>query len=799
MTQERDPITQPRIKLALPAKIAGIVFWGMVLVGFLFSGFIMQMRESELVAASAAAVHQFSDDIEDALQQVANADDARRRLDEIFQLAQNSHEIEAMSLTFQGESIELGVRHDEQDENVEILHIFHPDMQWPQQEIELKVYSPGLKNIVAEFRKNMLIGVGSLIFLFGLILQQILQKLLSKPFRSMVLSAERFAQGENNVRFDEQRADEFGYLAKFINRALDTMVQHQYDLELSRYALFEEKERAEVTLQSIMDGVVTLDGAGRISYMNPVAERLCGCRHADALQSELSHLINFELEDTDKRLPNPVEQVLQENIVVELPHHAAMVRADGSRIPIEASAAPMRDDAGQVIGAVLVLQDVSQSRRLTRQLSYQASHDALTGLYNRRMFEEYLQTALLSVEEENRQHALCYIDLDQFKIVNDTCGHMAGDELLRQLSVLLQECVRGGDVLARLGGDEFGVLLENCPLPRAVQLAEKIRQRVKDCRFAWHDKSFEIGTSIGVVGISADNVDIASIMSAADMACYAAKDMGRNRVHVYEPTDAMLAERHGQMHWAARIVQALDNQRMVLFQQPIVALAPGSGDHCEILVRMRDDKGGFIPPNAFIPAAERYNLMSKVDRWVIENVFRNMSSTCHVPHDKMVAINLSGNSLADDELLTFIREAGHKYGVDFQQICFEITETAAISNLSKATHFMSELRQEGCRFALDDFGSGLSSFGYLKNLPVDFVKIDGSFVKDMSTDPIDRAMVEAITRVAHVMQIQAIAEWVEDEITLQLLKDMGVDFAQGYHLGRPCEVEGKLLTAKPLS
>ena len=362
---------------------------------------------------------------------------------------------------------------------------------------------------------------------------------------------------------------------------------------------------------------------------------------------------------------------------------------------------------------------------------------------------------------------------------------MAGDELLRQLSVLLQDCIRGGDILARLGGDEFGVLLENCPLPRAVQVAEKIRQRVKDYRFAWQDKSFDIGASIGVVGIHTDNLDIASIMSAADVACYAAKDMGRNRVHVYEPTDAMLAERHGQMHWAARIVQALDNQRMVLFQQPIVSLAGEGGEHYEILVRMHDEQGGFIPPNAFIPAAERYNLMSKIDRWVIETVFKSMAAETGRSPGRMVAINLSGNSLADAELLVFIRQAGHEYGIDFQQICFEITETAAISNLSTATRFMTELRQEGCRFALDDFGSGLSSFGYLKNLPVEYVKIDGSFVKDMSTDPIDRAMVEAITRVAHVMQIQTIAEWVEDETTLQLLKTMGVDYAQGYHLGQP--------------
>jgi diguanylate cyclase (GGDEF)-like protein/PAS domain S-box-containing protein len=788
MNPAQKPIPAMPVQLALPVKVAGIVFWGMVLIGLLLSVLILQAREHELASTFYSKSKIFSSDIEHALEQGETPEDLHRRVAEVFQLAQTQVGIEAMSLVLKSETINLGQRTEEQDEYIVYVPSFHLTHLATGEDIELKVYFASLKRALTDLRKNMLMIIGSLVFLFGLILQQILQKILSKPFLGMVLSAERFAQGETNVRFDEQRSDEFGYLAKFINRALNTLMQHQQDLEVSRQALFEEKERAEVTLKSIMDGVVTLDAAGCISYLNPVAERLCGSSDADARHRELTHLVNFVHEDSAKRLLNPVDRVLQENIIVELPPHAALVRSDGSSIPIEASAAPMRDDAGQVIGAVLVLQDVSHSRRLTRQLSYQASHDALTGLYNRRMFEESLQAALINVEEENRHHALCYIDLDQFKIVNDTCGHMAGDELLRQLSILLQDCVRGGDVLARLGGDEFGVLLENCPLTRATQVADKIRQRVKDHRFAWQDKSFEIGASIGVVGISADNLDIASIMSAADVACYAAKDMGRNRVHVYEPTDAMLAERHGQMHWASRIVQALENQRMVLFQQPIFGLGAEGGEHCEILVRMIDDNGVYVPPNAFIPAAERYNLMSKVDRWVIESVFRRMSSACHVKHDKMVAINLSGNSLADDELLAFIRQAGHEYGVDFQQICFEITETAAISNLSNATRFMTELRQEGCRFALDDFGSGLSSFGYLKNLPVDYVKIDGSFVKDMSTDPIDRAMVEAITRVAHVMQIRAIAEWVEDEPTLQLLKAMGVDFAQGYYLGKPKEV-----------
>jgi diguanylate cyclase (GGDEF)-like protein/PAS domain S-box-containing protein len=779
-----------RIHLSLPAKIAGIVFWGLVVVGLLLAVVLLQIRQHELVLQRQAEMLLVKHEIEHAMEMTGDHLLDLDYLHDLHGAIRGPQGVEAIEFDWRGQHIILGERNPNQDEYVHMIFVQSPAPGFVPRNVELKLYLTNLNRVMSDMRKNMLLIIGSLVCLFGLILQQILQRVLSKPFLNMVQSAEDFAAGITSARFDERREDEFGYLGKFINRALDSLLAQQREVENSRRALFEEKERAEVTLKSIMDGVVATDAGGKILYMNPVAERLSGRYRDEAAQWLLADVFKFVHEDSGKPLPNPVASCLQDNLAESLPGHAALMQPDGSAIPIEASAAPMRNDEGHVIGAVMVLQDVSQARRLTRQLSWQASHDALTGLYNRRMFEEHLEHTLLNVAEEDRHHALCYIDLDQFKVVNDTCGHMAGDELLRQVAVLLQGAVREGDVLARLGGDEFGVLLENCPIQFATQVADKIRLLVKEFRFVWQDKTFEIGASIGVVAIHAGNADMAGLFAAADVACYAAKDLGRNRVHVYEPTDAVLAERHGQMHWAARIVQSLENHRFCLFQQPVVPLAASDDtSHCEVLVRMKDENGEFIQPGAFIPAAERYNLMANVDRWVIEQVFRNMSQACRgTMANKVVAINLSGNSMADDNLLAFIRETGRAYGVNFRNVCFEITETAAISHLGKAAHFMTELRREGCRFSLDDFGSGLSSFAYLKNLPVDFIKIDGSFVKDMSTDPIDRAMVEAITRVGHVMQIKTIAEWVEDEDTYKLLKAIGVDYVQGYYLGSPQEL-----------
>ena len=435
----------------------------------------------------------------------------------------------------------------------------------------------------------------------------------------------------------------------------------------------------------------------------------------------------------------------------------------------------------------------------TARLSYQAAHDTLTGLPNRREFEVRLERALAGAREQNQLHTLCYLDLDQFKVVNDTCGHTAGDELLRQLAVLLQAKLRDRDTLARLGGDEFGVLLENCALEQAQPIAEVLRQLVKEFRFVWHDKSFVIGVSIGLVSITAESENLSSLLSSADAACYTAKDRGRNRVHVYQLEDVDLLKRHGEMQWVTRITRALEENRLRLFVQPILPLFPDAEAdvHYEILLRMLDDNAELILPMAFIPAAERYNLMPSIDRWVVSAAFSTFHQLFPLANGgrSICTVNLSGHTLCDEHFLDFIERQFTINKIPYAAICFEITETAAITNLTEAIEFIRVLKAKGCKFSLDDFGSGLSSFTYLKNLPVDYLKIDGAFVKDMETDPIDRAMVEAINHIGHVMGLKTIAEFVESEVILEHLKQIHVDYVQGDWLQQPQPLSS-LLTGK---
>lgn len=788
----------------LPVKITGIVFWGMVLVGLLIAFIMLESKERELAAQNAANAaflgRELVEHIRENHSPTLPIKNLQNDLLHVFNTLQPNLHFEALELTSQSDTLFLGRKNPAQDAITLTLQIASVQGKAPAP-LQMTVFFPSHKKTTADYRKQILISIGLMVVAFGLILQRILQRMLSQPFFSMLASAKKFADGDIAARFDETRSDEFGFLAKFINRALDSSLEQQEELRdalvrttQSEVALSREKERAEVTLQSIADAVITTNASGEVQYLNPVAERLTGWKNADAHGLPLETVIHIVHENSLEVMPNPVHECLKTNAVSTMGAHTALLQRNGLSLSIEASAAPMRNKQDEIIGAVMVCQDVSQARKLALQLTYQASHDALTGLYNRLKFEEHLNQ-LLANTEEHSQHALLYLDLDQFKIVNDTCGHMAGDELLRQLAGELKNCIRQGDILARLGGDEFGVLLENCNLERATEIADKIRLKVKEFRFAWHDKSFEIGASIGVAGIMADNLNAANIMSAADLACYAAKDMGRNRVHIYQPTDTALLQRHGEMHWTTQITQALEEDRFVLYAQPIreISDAGRNSQHWEILLRIKDEDGGIIPPNTFIPAAERYNKMLSIDRWVVRNVFSAIAEGGFFTAPgsaRVIAINLSGASLGDESMLDYICTTSKESGISLNEICFEITETVAISNLTKATHFINELKTRGCRFSLDDFGSGLSSFGYLKNLPVDYIKIDGGFVKDMVTDPIDRAMVEAINQIGHVMQIQTIAEWVENEETLTLLRQIGVNFAQGYHTGKPVPLWG---------
>ncbi|MEG4068286.1 EAL domain-containing protein [Microcoleus sp. Pol11C2] len=556
-------------------------------------------------------------------------------------------------------------------------------------------------------------------------------------------------------------------------------------------SLFAEKELAQVTLQSIGDAVITTDAQGRVKYFNPIAERLTGWKTQEVQGVPFSTVFLIVDQVTREPVENPINKALLEQRIVTLANNTILIADDGTEYPIADSAAPIRDRQGQIIGAVIVFHDVTESRYLTHKLSWEASHDALTGLINRRRFEQQLVEAIASVKDSNEQHALCYLDLDQFKVVNDTVGHIAGDELLRQITALIQQGVRAHDMLARLGGDEFGILLTQCSLSQATQIAENLKDLVHQFRFIWNGKTFIIGVSIGVVAIDKSSQDLRELLGAADAACYAAKARGRNCVHIYSLDDSELIKQRGERQLISNISRALETNRFSLYYQKIVSITSKPlVEHYEILLRMLDENGKIVSPNEFIPAAERYGLITEIDCWVIKTFFSNY----HKLPDKDVisqglyTINLSGSSISNNQFLRFLIEQFSRYQVPPQSIGFEITETAAIANFEQARYFMSELKKIGCCFALDDFGSGLSSFAYLINLPVDYLKIDGAFVKNISHNLISQALVEGFNRIAHAMNLETIAEFVEDEAILKKLREIGVDYAQGYGIARPVPI-----------
>ncbi|AXP02112.1 EAL domain-containing protein [Pseudomonas bijieensis] len=554
-------------------------------------------------------------------------------------------------------------------------------------------------------------------------------------------------------------------------------------------ALQMEKERAQITLQSIGDGVITTDVEGAIAYMNPAAEAMTHWKTEHATGLPLAALFNLLDDNAQTEGLTLIEHILSGRLSGASEHSKLIQRLDGSTVSVTLVGAPIRH-AGKVSGAVLVLHDMTQERQYIANLSWQATHDALTGLANRREFEYRLEQALHNLTRQVGRHALMFLDLDQFKLVNDTCGHAAGDELLRHICALLQSGLRENDTLARLGGDEFGILLENCSPEAAEKIAEGLRQTVQNLHFVWKGRPFVTTVSIGLVHIAQTPTTLEASLRAADMACYMAKEKGRNRVQVYHADDSELSLRFGEMAWVQRLHMALEENRFCLYAQEIAALGPGDhgGGHIEILLRLHDEAGRMILPDSFIPAAERYGLMTSLDRWVVENVFKIIRQCLNDSRQgpmAMCAINLSGTTIGDQAFLDFLRKQFAAYSIPPEMICFEITETSAISNLGSAIRFINELKSLGCYFSLDDFCAGMSSFAYLKHLPVDFLKIDGSFVKDMLDDPINRAMVEVINHIGHVMGKRTIAEFVETAQIEQALLEIGVDYAQGYVIERP--------------
>ena len=567
--------------------------------------------------------------------------------------------------------------------------------------------------------------------------------------------------------------DEMADLAHGINNMLG-------NLENSQRALEFEKERIQVTLAGIADAVITSDAAGHLLYMNAAAEQLSGINIEDAKGKSLQSLFRFIQEDKTY----PVDGNWLIDSVSSL-DEVTLERADGMMFVITKSASPLYAYDKTLFGYVTVLHDVTALRSLSKQLSYQARHDPLTKLANRYEFDHKTQEAINDAITGNRVHCLAYIDLDKFKVINDTCGHQAGDLLLQQLTQLLKTKIRSSDTLARLGGDEFALLLTGCDLHKAQEILKSLLNAVQEYSFVCEDKVFKVGVSIGLVEISSGQTLLLNeVVNCADAACYAAKKEGGNRIHLYTPNDNHTKELESQYDWVAKIYTALEKNQFVLYTQRMQGLYAGAEGHCELLIRMQGDNGKLYLPGNFLPAAEHYHLMPQIDRWVVSEALAIIARK-GTEFDDLCAINLSGQSLSDEGFLQFIMDQIKQNAVDPRRLCFEITETAVISDLNTARQFMQALHHIGCRFSLDDFGSGLSSYAYLKNLQVDFLKIDGLFVKSMANNLIDRAMVESINKVGKVMGLQCIAEFAENDAIIDILKEIDVDYAQGYGVAMP--------------
>ncbi len=551
-----------------------------------------------------------------------------------------------------------------------------------------------------------------------------------------------------------------------------------------------ERSRARLALEALGEAILTTDARGRIDYLNPAASNLLGVGSEAARGMQLESLAKLADEADRKLLVDPVRQALESGAPVNLGRRALVFTRSGGGgdRTVELLAAPMRSETGDNVGAVVLLHDVTEARGITRQMSYQATHDPLTGLVNRREFERRVQERMELIGRTDGSSVLCYLDLDRFKVVNDSAGHLAGDGLLRDLAKLLRETVRDSDTVARLGGDEFGLLLPGCPLDKARQIADGLCRKVHEYRYVWKDKVFELGVSIGLVEIGNGSGNLEQLMAAADSACYVAKRQG-SHVAVYSAEDETAARESGEIHWLKTLQSALKDKRFELYSQPITAAFGSSDDQgpaMEVFVRLKGDDGIAIAPRDFIGAAEQYRLMSLIDRRVIQTTLTALGNGDIVlPAKRSVAINVSGQTLADTQFLEFVVECFDSTGANPAQVCFEISEGAVMANLDFTRRFIGVLHGMGCRFALDDFGSGLGSFANLKNLAIDYLKIDGAFMRNLGRDTVNQEMVTAMMRMARALNIKVIAEQLEDSAAVDAARRIGVDYLQGYAVARP--------------
>jgi len=591
----------------------------------------------------------------------------------------------------------------------------------------------------------------------------------------------------------------FNLMVIKIQSLINDLKTEVYDHKITEEKYKQAKETAEqqthhaeqqnnflhMTLQSIVDGVITTSIDGYIKSVNPVAEQLTGWTETEAKGKPLIQVMHALKEDTHKRIYNPTENI-EHKTVLDEPISAVLIQNHTEiETPVEYVVAPMRDHEDKIAGIVIIIHDESVQRSLNRQLTFQATHDALTGLINRYEFERRLKNIISKQTIEGSINTLCYIDLDRFKLVNDTCGHKAGDELLKQITRLLQNSLNGAGTLARIGGDEFSLLLEHTDVTAAQDIATRLLEAIRAYRFDWNENTFTIGASIGITSIASDTLSCEKILSNADSACYLAKEGGRNRTQIYTEEDDKLLTQQREMHWVSRINHALEENRFQLYFQEIMPLQGHKQNfikHGEILLRMIDKEGNIVSPNSFLPAAERYNMITLIDEWVVDKSIQWLSTR---KEKVLISVNLSGVSLSNHDFLNFVVSKIKQQNINPELLCFEVTETAAINNLNTAIHFMNVLKKLGCSFALDDFGSGLSSFSYLNSLPVDYLKIDGAFVMDIDKDPMHHAMVKSINEVGQVMGIKTIAEFATSKNIIRCLREVGVDYAQGYAIARP--------------
>jgi len=669
----------------------------------------------------------------------------------------------------------------------------------------------GLSTAFVRSQRDEMLWQGGMIALMAIILTlltlSILGQFLTRKLSRLTDASELVARGEFVFTPLSEGSDDVGRMGAAFNTMAQALQQRVADIERANALLKHEKELLQVTLSSIGDGVMSFDLEGRVVFINPAAEALIGWTLVEALGQHAEVVLQLVDGQTEQPIENPVLRCLRERSLARLDANALLVTRDKRRLFVSDTVAPIRDAHGELSGVVLAIQDVSAKREMLEEMHWQANHDSLTGLMNRRSFEAQLGQLIdmeHGVSETHADHALMYIDLDQFKIVNDTSGHVAGDELLRQVTYLMQQSLRKSDVFARLGGDEFGVLLPNCPEERALGIANHLREAIHDFRFVWRDKVFQIGVSIGLIMLTREMHSTTEVLSSADVACYAAKEEGRNRVHVYRGDDASILNRRAQMLVASGLREALREDRFVLMVQeiyPMSAVAKSQNmRHFEVLLRLRNESGEIMPADSFIPAAERYGVMPHIDRWVVRHALRQAAKVC-ASGQVHLAINLSGLSMIDPLMPEYIRLEVLSNNIDPRLVCFEITETSAISYLSQGVDFMQQVQAMGYQFALDDFGSGMSSFGYLKTLPVQCLKIDGAFVRDMLTDPLDRTLVETIHHVGKVMGMKTIAEYATSMEHVAALETIGVDFVQGYALSKPelmSQVFADILVAQAL-